>query len=635
MRAEKLMQRLMNAAEPLRMSTLAQELGTSVRTIQSDLSYLRQSEKDHGFRIVSERGRGIRLVVEDAKKLGLFISFLSGDETIAPADRPASVLQALILAGGYTSAEALARGLGMSTSMVNATLPETTRLASSLGIEVVRTRHHGTCALGGPRETREYLANAYLEGSRIVKSAVEASLGDEGEVSSVLATNLAHEENRIRYEDFCSLKALVTVCAANLVSDSSEDEATLPNIGQKYLVLASEISQGIAEKLGSALSSADVTCIAQRLESLSALDDTLVIEASEVSSMTVAFLAEVDEQYGTSYCQDSTFLDMLDAHMALLVKRLLVSKPVSVSFAQRVELGNTMSMDLAVRLCEKISKRFGITPTPDEASLIAMHFAAHEERVRQNRLRSIAHIVVVCATGGGAATLVKMQLAGVFPEAKIDAVSYLDQSSISQLNPDLILTMVPLLEKPCAPTVYIDEILSPSDLADIGDAARHGRLSAAQDLSSKLLITSLLKRDLFACVEPTSYAQVVRDAALDCSRLGYAEDSLASLVETRERFASTIYLNGVSAPHPVEAVGISNAIAVRLLRSPLKESGKEVRIVFLACLKKESIGLYKRISSFLFPLMNDPKKVALLASSSTFDEFASQIKNMEASHYGR
>ena len=82
-----------------------------------------------------------------------------------------------------------------------------------------------------------------------------------------------------------------------------------------------------------------------------------------------------------------------------------------------------------------------------------MHFIAHEERTRQNRLFSIAHIVVVCATGGGSATLVKMQLSGIFPNAQIDTVSYLDQRVLVELNPDLIISMVPLLEKPCAPTI--------------------------------------------------------------------------------------------------------------------------------------------------------------------------------------
>ncbi len=46
----------------------------------------------------------------------------------------------------------------------------------------------------------------------------------------------------------------------------------------------------------------------------------------------------------TSFLEDKTFVEMLEAHIALLVKRLLAGKTVTISFAEKSELGNSLSM---------------------------------------------------------------------------------------------------------------------------------------------------------------------------------------------------------------------------------------------------------------------------------------------------
>ena len=117
-------------------------------------------------------------------------------------------------------------------------------------------------------------------------------------------------------------------------------------------------------------------------------------------------------------------------------------------------------------------------------------------------------------------------------------------------------------------------------------------------------------------------------------RFGYADEAFANSVEVREKFSNTIFLNGICAPHPVEPHGIRDAIAVRINRNKTNKKEKEVRVIFLICLTKQSIEAYKAISTSLFSIMNNQEDISLLESCINAEEFINQIKKMEVSKNG-
>lgn len=93
----------------------------------------------------------------------------------------------------------------------------------------------------------------------------------------------------------------------------------------------------------------------------------------------------------------------------------------------------------------------------------------------------------------------------------------------------------------------------------------------------------------------------------------------------REYFATNIYINGVAIPHPIDIDGNENLISVKILQNPIEFKGKKVSLIFMICLKKENIGLYKKISSSLYEIMNDIETVQLLVNAKTFKEFVALI----------
>lgn len=629
MRIVQLLTALLDASGPVEISTMARRMSVSQRTIQNDLSFLRAAGPEHGFEVTTKRGRGVAVVVQDPRKVQGYVGFLSMDGSLPTEKRPSAILQLIALARGYVSTEELADGLSLSTGTVNHTLPEVIALASRYGFEIERTRHHGTRVTGSPVKLREYLAAAYVSGDRAVIGGVaHLETGIVG-VTEVLSAALGSEGIRLNYEEYKLLRALLlmTVVMSPLAEEGSLPG--LPVIDSRAGRVAEKVSEAVARNMGVFLSAGDAAFFGGELAKRANLSADMTYGAAETRALILAFLTKVDERYGSSYLEDCAFIDMLDAHVALLVSRLMTGTSFSNPFAQEIQVTKPLCSDLAVQLCEELTKRYGVIPSTDEVAFIAMHFAAHDERVSQNRMRGYARIVVVCSTGGGAATLVKMQLESVFPDACIEALSYLEQKRIKEIEPDLVFTMVPLSEAPCAPTLYIKEILSDSDLLAIRKTIQHGPLEGSHVVGTDSTVSGLIAPELFARTQASSYEGVIRSTVADCVRLGHAPEELLDLVMTRERFASTIYMNGVCIPHPVEAVATRAAIAVRILEIPLREDGRDISIVFLPCLTKELVGLYKPISQFLYGLMRDPGRVRELLSSTSSDQLVQRIRKME------
>ena len=60
---------------------------------------------------------------------------------------------------------------------------------------------------------------------------------------------------------------------------------------------------------------------------------------------------------------------------------------------------------------------YDVKPTFDEVGFVAMHFAGHMEKEKQQKLQLYDRIGVVCSSGGGSAYMIKLQIESLFPKS--------------------------------------------------------------------------------------------------------------------------------------------------------------------------------------------------------------------------
>lgn len=102
----------------------------------------------------------------------------------------------------------------------------------------------------------------------------------------------------------------------------------------------------------------------------------------------------------------------------------------------------------------------------------------------------------------------------------------------------------------------------------------------------------------------------------------------------RESYVSTIYMNGICIPHPIETDANRNMISVAVLNKPFIQNGKEIKVVFMICLKKDQIEMYKVITKKLYWLMQKPRYVDMITKVKSFEEMMSIMKEMGGGNDG-
>ena len=67
-------------------------------------------------------------------------------------------------------------------------------------------------------------------------------------------------------------------------------------------------------------------------------------------------------------------------------------------------------------------------------------------------------------------------------------------------------------------------------------------------------------------------------------------------------------------------------ISVAILKKPFVQNGKEIKIVFMICLKKDQVEIYKVITKKLYRLMQKSNYVEMLTKVDSFEEMMNLMK---------
>lgn len=629
MRLHNVLTRLAASGQPIPPVDLAMQLGVSLRTLQGDIARLRRLSDEHGFVIRTLRGRGVLLSVEDQNRFTAFINQLAETSSDSSATAcAASIVHILLLDGGYVSTSVIAQRLSMSAATVKNQINEAQEYAQAHGLTIVSARHHGSRIKGNPRLQKQVVAEeiAANTSQSYVCQQLAPLIERLSPIHNILTDALNAEGLGINYLEFCFIQGFIIASVAmpglgpcDVPSEFCDDERLL-RVAHAVLEEASRLASVNVHAHA-------VTDLALELSAYvrnASADD---VTADDIRFEVNGFLSQIDSRFDTDYAHDEILREMLQTHVLLLVNRLLQRRSCKNPCTDQIDLTKSLSSDTAILLADRITDRWGVTPSADEIGFIAMHFAAHDERTTQNRLRDVARIAVICSTGGGGALLVRMQLESIFSKAEVLALSHLEQDKLKEFSPDLIFSMVPLTVRPQAPVVSIREVLSEADLLRIRELVGQADF-LRQNLPTSGEVWNLLTADLFSRCNASDYGRLIEEMAVDLVRRGIARKDYPQLVVRREHYASTVYLNGICVPHPVEAAGFSDAISVRVLERPFICDERPVRVVIMICLTAEHLNLYKPITRDVYDLMRVPSRAARLAACNSASEFKAIIREV-------
>ena len=629
MRLCHIMNDLLEAKDYLSLDHFIKTYEVSKRTIQNDLSYLMQMSSRKGYQLHMRRGRGYLLEVTNRELLNDFIKSLESDRLIDTKDRNKSIAVYLAMQSDYVSMDKVAETFQISKTSVKKEMREVEELLESFHLQLEKKSHYGIRLIGAAHDCKQMLADFFFENNPFLENAMQDILKDFAQVNSLLVNQIEKEDLNINYNELKNVIVWlqITVFCARI------------HVEKQMFMTSKPVNaiQRIAWKMKEMMEACfDIAISAESLQEMEVVlrlnvraKQPTVSFSDQLRQDVDLFLLDIDKLYNTAFSEDQDFKESLLTHVSLLIERLHQKISYKNTLIKEICIRYPMIFNIAIRFSDMLKEKYNVEVTHDEAGFIATHFAAHMERERKSRILRFNRIGVVCSSGGGSAYLIKLQIESLFSQADVETFSFLQMDELERYHPDLIFTIMPLDRDFAAPVIYIKELLDDLDLMRIRQVLQYDNCDSLSIADANSYLYSIFDRHFFQIRKSDDYPALLQEMAQQIEESGYGGEHYAQYVMERESYMSTIYMNGVCIPHPIEICANRNLISVCILEEPICYEDKQASIIFMVSLTKEDYEVHKDITKKLYQLMNDEKRLQRVLRNRTLEELLIVMKELD------
>lgn len=629
MRLCHIMNDLLEAKDYLSLDHFIKTYEVSKRTIQNDLSYLMQMSSRKGYQLHMRRGRGYLLEVTNRELLNDFIKSLESDRLIDTKDRNKSIAVYLAMQSDYVSMDKVAETFQISKTSIKKEMREVEELLESFHLQLEKKSHYGIRLIGAAHDCKQMLADFFFENNPFLENAMQDILKDFAQVNSLLVNQIEKEDLNINYNELKNVIVWlqITVFYARI------------HVEKQMFMTSKPVNaiQRIAWKMKEMMEACfDIAISAESLQEMEVVlrlnvraKQPTVSFSDQLRQDVDLFLLDIDKLYNTAFSEDQDFKESLLTHVSLLIERLHQKISYKNTLIKEICIRYPMIFNIAIRFSDMLKEKYNVEVTHDEAGFIATHFAAHMERERKSRILRFNRIGVVCSSGGGSAYLIKLQIESLFSQADVETFSFLQMDELERYHPDLIFTIMPLDRDFAAPVIYIKELLDDLDLMRIRQVLQYDNCDSLSIADANSYLYSIFDRHFFQIRKSDDYPALLQEMAQQIEESGYGGEHYAQYVMERESYMSTIYMNGVCIPHPIEICANRNLISVCILEEPICYEDKQASIIFMVSLTKEDYEVHKDITKKLYQLMNDEKRLQRVLRNRTLEELLIVMKELD------
>lgn len=629
MRLCHIMNDLLEAKDYLSLDHFIKTYEVSKRTIQNDLSCLMQMSSRKGYQLHMRRGRGYLLEVTNQELLNDFIKSLESDRLIDTKDRNKSIAVYLAMQSDYVSMDKVAETFQISKTSVKKEMREVEELLESFHLQLEKKSHYGIRLIGAAHDCKQMLADFFFENNPFLENAMQDILKDFAQVNSLLVNQIEKEDLNINYNELKNVIVWlqITVFYARI------------HVEKQMFMTSKPVNaiQRIAWKMKEMMEACfDIAISAESLQEMEVVlrlnvraKQPTVSFSDQLRQDVDLFLLDIDKLYNTAFSEDQDFKESLLTHVSLLIERLHQKISYKNTLIKEICIRYPMIFNIAIRFSDMLKEKYNVEVTHDEAGFIATHFAAHMERERKSRILRFNRIGVVCSSGGGSAYLIKLQIESLFSQADVETFSFLQMDELERYHPDLIFTIMPLDRDFAAPVIYIKELLDDLDLMRIRQVLQYDNCDSLSIADANSYLYSIFDRHFFQIRKSDDYLALLQEMAQQIEESGYGGELYAQYVMERESYMSTIYMNGVCIPHPIEICANRNLISVCILEEPICYEDKQASIIFMVSLTKEDYEVHKDITKKLYQLMNDEKRLQRVLRNRTLEELLIVMKELD------
>lgn len=620
---------MLHAEDFLPIEFFMKKYQVSKRTLQNDLSFLSQISSLKGFQLQHTRGRGYLLKVNDEMIFNEYLSTYnqSGNDN---RNRIENIFAMLLIQMNYITMEDIADEFAVSVSLIKKERDTIEKMAEEYQLKLESKSHYGIQITGAYLDYKNALTDLYFQENMIINEEINKLVISDmyRKIEERLINEFKERDFNINYSELKNIKVwLIVTLYMNLKRQTPIDNGYVK--GDAYYDICNSVLQEIYKEYKIGFQNIELEAFRNLIQANIRKKTPEICFSDRLQVDIDEFLSSIDEEYQTKFNTDSDFKKLLLTHVSLLIDRLHQKISYKNTLIDEICFRYPMSFNIAIKFCNMLSEKYNVTVTHDEIGFVATHFVVHMEKESKYKMKRFNKIGVVCSSGGGSAYLIKMKIETLFEHASVETFSLMDMKDLLEFQPDIIFTIKELDIKVDVPIIYIKELLDDTDLLRIKEVLHFDTYDNFSLDDERPYYTSLFQKQFFHIEErERNYLDILKDMAVEVEASGYGGQGYCDYVLERESYMSTIYVNGICLPHPIEMCAKKNLISVTILKKPIVYEKKMVQIIFMVSLTKDGYEVLKDITKKLYELMNKDRLVAEIAKANSFEEFMVVMKTM-------
>lgn len=628
---------LLNEHQTLSIDELKERLNFSERKVREVIKGLRDEGETKGFEIKTITKQGYHLIIHNRE------SFLSYQESLNQVNpysasdkdyRQRLILYLLLQNKGYISIQQIADILDVSRSTVISDLKVVKRILQDNHISLISKPHFGLHLKGKELAIRKLFSEVALKINQkeedtteyfaFVQTLAKQFKQVEEEFKRLLAYHRI-EMNRTGIESMM-LHLQILVFRVSHGNEIAEVTVAQELIGSKKYLMAQDLLVFLGELFELAFDPQEVHLLASQIFSKATSVEVPEVRQVAMKKMIATALARIDQEHGTNYSNDQLLKECLLLHIYPLILRTSFGLELKNSLITSISVQYSNSFLISLQFIDYHEELSKFQLSRDEIGYLALHFAAHQEREYQQKIREIRQILLVTEGMRSNSLLMKARLENHFPQAEIQvsAVSSLPET-ISKS--DLVLSTIPVKVATDVPVFTLSENPNEGELQKLKNILG---MHLSHSYQKTIPLQHLFCEELFFVEEQEQdYLTILAKYARKMVNLGFANEDFPESLLNREQRFSTVYDNGVAGPHSMRQDAQQNSMAVIVLPNPLIYEGKIVKSIFMINVKAKQFFLHREISELLIKVMERPELVQNLSKSRSYGEFCHYLAQVQ------
>lgn len=344
----------------------------------------------------------------------------------------------------------------------------------------------------------------------------------------------------------------------------------------------------------------------------------------DIQELIQEVVMPIEKKLHIHFHEDEDFMSGLKMHLQGLVDRYKQNINADNLFVHEIKKNYPLVFEMGVSVGKTLEESLNITINESEMGFIALHFGAAYERLnRNNKFKA----VMIIPYNQSFSSLGRKKLESMFSERLeiLDTFNIFEEAKVLALNPDLLITTIPLSHDLDILTIQVSMFINNEDESLIFQSLAKLERKRFQNVFNQK-ISQLINEDYFYMnLDLKDSTEVIEYL---CDRLyegGVVNKFFKKGVLKREEMSPTSFIYSFATPHSFGDYVNIPTISVALLKNPIDWGAYKVKLVILLAINEEDHETLKIFFDWLSQAIGEVGHFSSLLESKNYQDFIKKI----------